>query len=415
MDNFFTPGQQFRPEVDRTAELQQLQRRQQLAEALQARAMQVPIQANSDKSAAFQALALMGQQLLAGRSQREAAQKQQQIRAETDAVQQANLEAYLGQREGPAAKEALLRAMLSRDPRLQELAKMDAAAAQQRAGFKDQVIDKALVRVPNSGGPVQKLYEAPREQWKDETIQGPTGPILVARNTLTNEPKAIDRTPKVSVSNNMGNEGATAAEKELGKKVPEVLQKAQESFIQSQQALEGSQRLMELAKSPDLVTGFGAGVVTGLNALGAKLGFTGPDAAAQTQAAMAEMANNTLNQVKRLTGAITEKERPFLEMAASGKLDWEPETLRHLAGIAQAAAHNDIIQSYKQYQGAAGVPGASQGAAMYPLPPLEHSLDPSMFEERRNGFVRYKGVLPGLSKGAKEPAAPASQLKVYNW
>jgi len=416
MDNFFVPGQSFLPEADRTAELQQLARRQQLAEALQARAMQTPIQANSSKSAAWQALASLGQQFLAGKTQKRTADEEKKIREEVERTQQQNLETYLTARNGDGAKDALLRAMISRDPRLQELGKMDAQAMAQRAGFETKVVDKAVIRIPNSGGAVQKLYEAPRETFKDETIQGPGGPILVARNTLTNEPKAIDRTPRINVETRLDNKGIPAAQEALGKKVPEVIQAAQEGVIRSQESIEAGKRLLELSQDPNLLSGFASGPLTGLASLGSRLGITGPEAATTTQAALAEMAKVTLANVKKLPGPLSEKELPFLKAATSGDMDWTPETLQHLAGLSIASAHNDLMQSYKQYQSAASIPGAEQARSMYPIPALNHTLEEGTFADLGNGRVRYAKPLPGSRPRVTTPGTPAkSGLKVYNW
>jgi len=414
MNNFFTPGQGFLPEVDRTAEIQALQRRQQLTEALQARARQTPIQAGSNGQAAFQALASLGQQFLLGKTNEKLANQERQTREEVDRVQQQNLDAYGTARDGSMAKEAIYRALTSRDPRLQKLGEMDAARMQKDSGFKDQVVDKALLRIPNAGGPVQKIYEAPRETFRDETIPGPSGPLLVSRNMLTNKPEAIDRTPRVNVSNNLGDKGPSAASEALGKKVPEVMQAAQEGVIKNQEAIEAGNRLFALAQDPDLLAGFAAGPLAGLSAFGARLGITGPEAANVTQATLAEMAKVTLANVKKLTGPLSEKELPFLKAATSGDINWTPEAIQHLAGLSIASAHNDLMQSYKQYQSAAGIPGAEQARSMYPIPALNHNLGlrNEDFKDRGDGRVTY--VKP-LTKPVTSSGKPTVRNTTSGW
>lgn len=411
MDNFFTPSQAFQPEVDRTAELQALQRRQQLIEAMQMRARQTPIQAGSDKQAAFQALASLGQQFLMGKTKEKLAEQERATQEEVNRTQQQNLDAYIGAREGPGAKDALLRALTSRDPRLQKLGDMDSAKMQQAAGFKDHVIGGSLVRVPNAGGGPQVMGTYGKDAWSEPyTIPGASGPLTVIRNATTGEVKPVDRSPKVNVSTTVDNKGQLAAAEALGKKAPEVVAGAQERIIKAQSEIEDGKRLIEMLQSPDLISGFAAGPLAGLASFGAKLGITGPEAAAQTQAVMAALANNTLAQVKRLPGAITEKERPFLEMAASGKLDWTPEALQHLAGLSVAAAHNELMQSYKQYQSASSTPGLEQAQAMYPIPAIAHTLDEGMFADMGQGRVRYNKPLPGNA-----PAKPAVRNTSSGW
>lgn len=448
---FYNPALGFVQETDNSAEIESLRRRQALQQALQSQLMAQPIVAGSSRQALIQALSKVGQSLIAQRTETRAAEKEKELRAGDEAVRQQNLGAYMDLRNGRPGetlsdasaqallggdvnpnlvepikanpKEAILRAMLSRDPRLQALGAMDAQAAQKTAGFKDHVIDKTLVRTPNDGSAPQVLGSYNSEKWSEPyTVQGPSGPLLVIRNAGTGEVKPVDRSPKVSVATNVDTKGQLAAAEALGKKAPEVLAGAQESFLKSQQALEDGKQLLALTQSPDLISGFAAEPLTALASLGAKLGFTGPEAAAQTQATLSALANNTLAQVKRLPGAITEKERPFLEMAASGKQNWTPETLQQLAALSIASAHNDMIQAYKQYQGAADIPGAEQGRAMYPIPALNHTLDEGMFQDIGGGRVRYKGQLPGMSQsrgqssspGASKPSKPPA-LQVYNW
>ena len=208
--------------------------------------------------------------------------------------------------------------------------------------------------------------------------------------------------------------------------MPEVLASAVDTVTKAQNGIQTGQQLMQLASSPEVLAGFASTPATFLASLSTKLGLTGPDAAAQTQALLSTMAGQTLNEVKRLPGAITEKERPFLEMAASGQIQFTPEVIQHLAGLSIAANNNALLDAMKQYSGTLAVPGAEVGAQMYPMPRIQYSLDPELFgEQGQTGRVRYNRALPGLpaaagqgpGSGSGTPATAPSGRKpsVSNW
>jgi hypothetical protein len=300
-------------------------------------------------------------------------------------------------------REAIVRAMSSRLPELQAIGKADFGSLNRKPEFKDHLTqDGTLVRV-GEGGEVKTLgnFAKPKDKFSDPYMgQGADGqPILLKRNLATNEVEPVDK--GVKVTTNVDTKGELAALQAGGKQVPEVLAKSRDDIMNAQSTLQSAQRLEALAKDPAVKVGFAAGPAGVLNSLSTALGLTGPDAAAKTQAVMSEMANQTLNQVKRLPGAITEKERPFLEQAAAGKLDYTPEAIQHLAGLAQMAAHNIIIAANEQYNGALRFPGAGEVSAMYPLPPIHHTLDPEKFKEGARGRVSFSDAYSGGGAGSK--------------
>ena len=196
-----------------------------------------------------------------------------------------------------------------------------------------------------------------------------------------------------TVINMPGVKQATAAEQALGAKLPEVLDAARTGARQSLEVINSANRITELLKNPATITGFAAGPLEGLASLGAALGFQGPESAAQTQALMAELAKQTLAKVPELTGAITEKERPFLELAAAGKLDFTPQALQRLADIARVTAANDFISAQERYNSAIQTRGAEQAPALYPFPSgrFNFEVDPKKYKELGFGKFQYIG------------------------
>ncbi len=310
-------------------------------------------------------------------------------------------------------RKAIVEAMTSRIPELQKLGQMDMASLGKRPEYKEHMLpDGTLVRTsPDSNTPTNLgNFAKPADKYTDPyTIDGPGGAkLLVRRNLSSNKVEAMDTGAKTTVNVDTRAENETM--KAGGKKAPEVLEGARADAIAAQQGLQSAQRIMELAKDPEVITGFAATPVAGLASLATKLGITGADAPAKTQALMSEMANQTLAAVKRLPGAITEKERPFLEMAAAGKLEYTPETIQHLAGIAQQVAHNTTLNAFQQYNSASSFPGADEVAKLYPLPPMSYKLDPAQFEETVKGRVRYKGSPTVTGSPAAKGATPAGVI-----
>lgn len=446
----YSQGFGFQENSDLAGQRESFARRQKLLDALQTQAMSSPIQGayGLEQALLKLATAYVG-------SQNQEKMQQQSLGLEKarradlggaldnytrlsngapgDVLSAQQAQALMENDQNPQLREpvqanpraAVLQAMTSQHPEMQNIAKMDAAllAAQEKAKlaqkpFEDKVVNNQVVRVMRDGT-VQNLGNY-GEQWGGaETIQGPSGNVLVQRNKTSGKIDAIDKTPRVNVNSNvdMSQKGGVAASEALGKKVPDVLESSRQIVMDSQQAIQDSQRLLALASDPRVITGFGAGARAGLANLATTLGFQGPDGVAQTQAMLSAMANQTLNQVKRLPGAITEKERPFLEQAAAGQLQYTPETIQYLANLQQQVAHNSLLEAMSQYRGAAGVPGAEQGREMYPMPNVSYQLDPNLFPDIGRGRVRYSGKMPGVTPAAPASPEPTQQRRIQsiNW
>lgn len=459
--NFYDPSKGFEQNSDVSVEAQALARRQKLLDSMQQRVMSPEIRGTGAQGL-VQLLSNLGSAwLLKGAQEDQAAQMKANETARLASLQQ-NLGAFFDKSQGRPGetlstqqagdlllndiappqlaepvkanpREAVLQAMASQHPELQAIGKMSMAELMKQGtkpGFKDHIVDGKIVRSYDDGRTPETLGDfKDREKWSAPYLmKGADGrDIMVVTNLLTNKPELVDKAPKINVTAtanaDAGHKGAVAASEALGKKVPDVLSEARQTVIEGQKAIQDAQQLYQLASSPNLITGFGAGPRAGLASLSTALGFTGPEAASQTQAALSAMANQTLNQVRRLPGAITEKERPFLEKAAAGQLEYTPETLRHLAGLAMATSHNAVLEAFKQYGGAISIPGADVGAQMYPLPEVSYSMDPNLFTDIGNSRMRYKGALPGMPApasgggGDNTPARSGNQTgpRVKNW
>lgn len=432
--SFFDPTQGFTSGPDIAAEAEALARKRKLLDAMQAQSMQAPIQGTGTGIA--QALAQLGTNYFLNKREEDNTAQQKALETRRMADLGQNLGAYMDMRSGrpgqvldtqqadalmnfdqmPAGglaepvkadpKQAVIRALASQHPELKAIGAADMAqmgkVAEPKAMFGP---DGTLVRVGSTGAPeVLGKYGKPGDKYSEPyTIQGPSGPLRVQLNMTTNQEEVVDKSPKVSVSNTLdaSGKGATKAAEALGGKVPEVLAGAVDTVTKAQAGIQTGQQLMQLASSPEVLAGFASAPATFLASLSTKLGLTGPNAAAQTQAMLAAMAGQTLNEVKRLPGAITEKERPFLEMAAAGQIQFTPEVIQHLAGLSIAANNNALLDAMKQYSGTLAVPGAETGAQMYPMPRIGYSLDPNLFGEiEQTGRVRYNRALPGLPASA---------------
>lgn len=300
-------------------------------------------------------------------------------------------------------RAAILSAMASKFPELQQIGKAEFAQLGKKPGFKDHLTqDGTLVRV-SDGGEVQQLgnFAKPKDQYSDpyemNTVGG--GKILVKRNLATNDVEPVDKGVKVTTNVD------TTGNKEALKKTADVLEGARSEQLTGIKLMEGAQRIDALANDPEVVTGFGAGPLAGLQNAAAKLGFTGNDGAAKTQALMSEFAAQTLEASKNLKGSISDKDLPFLREASGGNMNYTPEAIKHLAGLAKAVAHNQMINGRKQWESASTVEGADQIVKLYPQPEFGQWEMDGRFEPTAGGRVRYNGSLPGVN-GAPAAGSP---------
>lgn len=203
---------------------------------------------------------------------------------------------------------------------------------------------------------------------------------------------------------------ANAATEAFGKESPKVLREAREGAQKAIQGLESSERILDILKDPAVMTGSFAEPRLFVAKVGDLLGFRGPEGIGQTQSLMSELASQTLAQVRRLPGAITEKERPFLEMAAAGKLDYTPEAMRRLAEIAQVAAHNELMDLVGQYDSTAALPGVGENAKMFPFPRgWKFKPNPETMEPQGKDSDRWRMKPTALGQPGPRPA-PGAKL-----
>lgn len=219
-------------------------------------------------------------------------------------------------------------------------------------------------------GEIPAQYQSPaRKPAEIGTVPGPDGTPMpsVTNFDIRGVPTTTVKAPGVTV--NTGNtQQEKAADMAFGKESPGVLKEIKTSAQKAIQGLQASEQILNVLKNPAIVSGSFAEPRLFLAKVGETLGLRGPEGIAQTQKLISALANQTLEQVKRLTGAITEKERPFLAQAAAGEIDYSPETIRHLAEIAQVASHNELMDLYAQYNNTAALPGVGPNASMFPFP-----------------------------------------------
>lgn len=169
--------------------------------------------------------------------------------------------------------------------------------------------------------------------------------------------------------------------KELAKAQPEIFKEARGQVQSAIRQIQTSDRIERLAQDPQIIAGALARPELLLQNLGARLGFTGPEAATKTQAMMRELAQATLANVKQLPGPLSEKELPFLEAASAGQIEFTPEAILRIARLQKAAAHNSLMDAYSIYKSNAGLAGGEMYKQAYPLPRQgSYQLDPSIYE-----------------------------------
>jgi hypothetical protein len=418
-------------EQDVFAEQQALQRRRALMDAMTQQNMQSPIVGNTGLG---QALAKLGTAYVLKNGQSNVDSQSAANRDRYNSELASGLQTYLNQRNGSPERKsmstaeandlmtndvapnmnaqpgnpraAILGAMTSKFPELQSIGKAEfAQLGKTETNYKEHLTqDGTLVRTyPDGRTQVVGNFAKPKDKFTDPyTIKGGGGrDILVKRNLVTNEVEPVDK--GVNVTTNVD----TTGNKEALKKVGDVLESSRNAQIQSIQARQSSEQLLALAKDPEVITGFGAGPLGGLQALSAKLGFTGEDAAAKTQALVSTIAAQTLEASKELKGAISEKEKPFLEQAKAGSMNYTPQALQHLANLSMAVAHNTSIRARQQWESASRVTGANEIAKMYPQPELGSWEPGPEFASNPDGTIRYNpGLTPADANGRPQPAAP---------
>lgn len=452
---FYDPSRGFVEEPELDAQASALARKQKLMQALQAQGPQI-----SGRHGLAQALMHIGTAYLDKGTSDRYAQEEAQIEAQRNAVRQQNLGAYMDMREGRAGgtlndmqaaelmqnndptavnalpepvkanpREAIVRAMASRDPTLQAIGQADFAQLGKRGAkdYEDREVGGKVVRT-YADGRTQILgdFSKPEGKWEQTTIKGADGREIAAqKNTVTGEVRAIDKAPVVNVKNhvNTGGEVETEASKATGKMLPTKIEEASARGEKALNAIDTAERITALLQDPDVITGFGADQLAGIAAIGAKLGAVGPDAAAKTQELVNQLSQRVLEEQQLLKGPTSDKDILFLRDAAAGKITYTKQALERIAGISKALSFNEYMRANKLYKSAASIPGGAAPASMIPFPELSGVvLDEKLFDQTNPERVRYIGggaavPTPRPGTGAKGPEAGRTRKApvVKNW
>lgn len=304
--------------------------------------------------------------------------------------------------QAPNPREAVIRAMTSQLPEMQAMGKAAMSTMWKGAEWTPHVIGNQLVFADKQGN-VKEGGTFNKADWGpvQEVGRDADGKALFGqRNAQTGEVKYTPH-PLVSIDQ----KGQTEIQKEV---IP-VVKGARDAVMTAQGNLQAAERVMQLLDDPQVRTGFGASAINGIAAMGAKLGFNDQESVAKTQALATEMAAKTLSFTKQLTGAISDKEKPFLEQVAAGKIDFTPEVLQHVAGLAIQAGHNTVMNAMQQYESAKRVPGMENVEKLFPMPPVSWHMpqqggqDHPAFKVDGNGRMQYDGGLLSPGKGVTPP------------
>jgi hypothetical protein len=436
----------------------EIARRRKLLEAMQGQNMQTSVQGSSKGYSIGQALAKVATAYMLGRQGDDlAGQERSNRESYTDALQ-SGLQSYLNTRDGVPAqempgpmpdgksvlmspavaanpREAIVRAMASQMPELQAIGKADFAGLAKNAmsqndwlKLADQYDPQSVVRAQQANDPrllqpkkhVQVVNNqavdfsgtTPQPLFDGRDRFGPVGPQGKDRNGDNLIGQVVQGTGEVR----WGPQGQTinvgdTADKIAMNQSGEVLKNAREQVLDAQQGLSESRRLMALASDPSIASGFTAGPEGMFQAIAAKLKLDPKNAAAATQALVSGIAAQTLEASKELKGSISEKEKPFLEQARAGQIQYTPEALQYLAGLSMAVNHNRLLNAVQQHSSAASIPGGDLISKLHPLPALgSWEMPENLFAETVNGRVRYRGTPVN-----PQPGKPAGTPTVSNW
>lgn len=333
----------------------------------------------------------------------------------------------------PDKKAAIAKAMASNNPALRALAAAQEKArqdAEEKEAARQADLAKAAAALHGEKGdtagglqalatrqinPNAVIPPAPAPQ--PGLVPGPNGeqlPFNINTNPKSGAQTGSYGSGGVKITNNMpGQQQETEAAKAFGKKSVEVLETTTKSAQSAIGKLQSAERIMDLVKNPAVISGALAEPRLGLAKLGELLGFQGEAAIGQTQGLLSELAAQTLANVGKLPGAITEKERPFLAQAAAGSLDYTPEAISHLARLAQVDSHNQLMYLKKQYDSAAATPGVGENSGMFPFPKgWRFQPDPTTMEETGNNtdLWRVKERNAPSAPGAAPAYKPLNQM-----
>lgn len=302
--------------------------------------------------------------------------------------------------EAPNPRRAITQAMLSQLPEVQALGKAGMAGlgkqSDEKFGHTPTVMRDAQGKnvsvLTGDRGTTKQIegFEPVTEEY------GPIGPMGTDANGKPVIGQADLKSHKVrwmppGQTINIDNVGNKEAIGLSGK----VMEKSRDALLEGQKNFDASSRLYQLADDPEVLTGFGAGVGTGLANIGAKFGFGGASSATKTQALLAEMAQQTLSAGQTMKGSFSNSDLLFLKEASSGNAEFTAAAIKRAAALSMAASHNAILANHQQLEAAKSIPGVEQIGALYPTPQIGHSLpfdtDAGFKADDRTGKVRYVG------------------------
>lgn len=308
----------------------------------------------------------------------------------------------------PNPRKAAIQALTSGIGPLQQLGQMDL----QNIG-KGSLTPKDILSLtgydPKSkvvaalGGGVTQLKPEQKEDWTDPYEMNVSGrPLLVRRNKVNNEVVAISNGQVINIDT-QGNKAAIENSAKL-------LGPLREQMQTSRGMIETGNRILQLSKDPQVLQGFGAGAGVGVASLAAKLGFSGPDAAAKTQALMKDMASNALEAGQKMKGSFSDADILFLKEASAGNINLTPEAIQHAAGLAMMAGHNTLMDSMTQFEAVKKTPGTEALANQYPRPRMgRYTLPKDLFDVDEGNYATFRSPLQTAPKSPAGTAQPAGK------
>lgn len=298
--------------------------------------------------------------------------------------------------QAPNPREAVIRAMTSQLPEMQAMGKAAMSTMGKAPEYTAHVIGNQLVLTDKAGN-VKEGGTYNKADWVDENKVINGVDTIGQRNKQTNEWHA--RGP-AGTTVNLDTKGQT----EVQKDALAAMKSSREQALAAQDQVQSASNLLQMLDDPQVRTGFGASATNGLAAIGAKLGFNEGDSVAKTQAVAQELAKNTLAAGQQMKGAFSDKDVVFLNQVAAGKVDFTPEMLQRMASLAYAAAHNTLMNTTEQWQGASKIKGIEGAEGVYPYPKLSYNAaitDRPGFRMDGNGRLQYLGVPATPAAGAK--------------
>lgn len=315
-------------------------------------------------------------------------------------------------------REAILQAMTSQHPEMQNIGKMDMQALmtqQKDKGFKDHVTqDGSIVRVYDDGRKPEPLgnYAKPKDQFSDEFImKGVDGkPLLVQRNLATNGLEAVDKAPRVSASasanaKTIAGQGETEFSKALGKDVADEFKSARQAAQSAYKAKAFVGQMQELEKS-GIFSGPTANIATTLSAVGQQLGLPVDEAKlANSQAFQQQFAAQVANVLTSGGGigrSMTDADRKAFEQSLPTML-MNPQGRQQVYMMLNNAADQDIRRAQSFQERLNSAPAYRESAGMLTLNPVDNA------PIGRSGGVTNPGPQPiPTPTGAAKP-------RVSNW